>query len=106
MIFSAVTVRYLKVEGGRGRPKEGREVESPGSLFDRLDLFCFAGQGQSSLEVVGTAAIIMEHGRSRARPKMKPKVLPLDVKPRKNPKYDKIGPQIDTGYNARKQLER
>ena len=57
------------------------------------------------MEVVGTAAI-MERGRSRARPKMKPKILPLDAKPRKNPKYDKIGPQVDTGYNARKQLER
>ena len=84
-------------------------MESPlrHSLFDRLDLLpSLAGQGQSSLEVVGTAATIMEHGRSRARPKMKPKVLPLDVKPKKNPKYDKIGPQVNTGYNARKQLER
>ena len=44
--------------------------------------------------------------RSRARPRMKPKVLPLDAKPRKNPKYDRIGPQVNTGYNARKQHER
>ena len=88
--------------------REGEESPLRRSLFDRLDslLPSLAGQGQSSLEVVGTAATIMEHGRSRARPKMKPKVLPLDVKPKKNPKYDKIGPQVNTGYNARKQLER
>ena len=78
-------------------------LESPAACL--IVRTSFAGQGQSSLEVVGTAAI-MERGRSRARPKMKPKILPLDAKPRKNPKYDKIGPQVDTGYNARKQLER
>ena len=118
VISSAVTFCYLRSregerERGRKGTKEGegkssgpREPRRPRrSLFDRLDLLCFAGQGQSSLEVVGTAAI-MELGRSRARPKMKPKILPLDAKPRKNPKYDKIGPQVDTGYNARKQLER
>ena len=115
--FQRSYILLFKVEGereeGRKGTKEGegkssgpREPRRPRrSLFDRLDLLCFAGQGQSSLEVVGTAAI-MELGRSRARPKMKPKILPLDAKPKKNPKYDKIGPQVDTGYNARKQLER
>ena len=42
----------------------------------------------------------------RMKPKQKPKILPLDKKVPRNPKYENVKSTIDTGNNQRKKEER
>eukprot|EP00095_Tigriopus_kingsejongensis_P003813 maker-scaffold278_size225338-snap-gene-0.14 protein:Tk03813 transcript:maker-scaffold278_size225338-snap-gene-0.14-mRNA-1 annotation:"centrosomal protein of 41 kda" len=41
----------------------------------------------------------------RARPKVKPKIPPLDQRIPRNPKYAQLKPTVDTGFNTRKKQE-
>ena len=42
----------------------------------------------------------------RMKLKVKPKVLPMDRRIKPNPKYENVQPQVNTGNNTRKQLEK
>lgn len=42
----------------------------------------------------------------RMKPKLKPKIPPMDKRIKPNPKYQNVQPVTDTGNNARKQFER
>ena len=42
----------------------------------------------------------------RMKPKTKPKILPLDKKVPRNPKYENVKSTIDTGNNTRRKEER